>query len=246
MAIFFRTSGNSSFIFIMSIISGIPSNAKYINELLDKKMIDIDEAEKLLMFTHFSNPLFVLGTVGILFFNNYRIGLLILGAHYISNIIIGICVRNYHPIDSNISFSLKKAILDMDNKRINSETFGKVLTKALLDAINTLMLILGVITFFLIITTIINSQLNLNPLAKSLISGLFEMTQGLSFISTLDISMKIKIILATMIISFGGFSCHMQVISILSEKKIRYLPYLISRIIHALLSGIIIFIYLTL
>lgn len=246
MTIFFRTSGNSSFIFIMSIISGIPSNAKYINDLLDKKMIDINEAEKLLMFTHFSNPLFILGTVGILFFNNYRIGLLILGAHYISNIIIGICVRNYHPIDSNISFSLKKAIIDMDNKRTSSETFGKVLTKALLDAINTLMLILGVITFFLIITTIINSQMNLNPLAKSIISGLFEMTQGLSFISTLDISMKVKIILATMIISFGGFSCHMQVISILSEKKIRYLPYLVSRIIHALLSGIIIYIYLTL
>lgn len=45
------------------------------------------------------------------------------------------------------------------------------------------------------------------------------MTQGLSFISELDIAMNIKIVLTTMIISFGGLSCHMQVMSILSEKK---------------------------
>jgi hypothetical protein len=129
----------------------------------------------------------------------------------------------------------------MNNKRIKSDKFGKVLTKTLIDSINTLLLILGVITFFLIITTIINNLVNFNPLLKSIVSGLFEMTQGLSFISQLDIAMNIKIILTTMIISFGGLSCHMQVMSILSEKKIRYLPYFIARIIHALLSGLIIY-----
>lgn len=244
MSIFFRMSGNCSFVFIMSIISGIPSNAKYINELLDKNMIDTNEAEKLLMFTHFSNPLFVLGTVGIIFLNNYKIGLLILIAHYISNIIIGISIRNYHPTEEKNSFSIKKAILNMNSKRLESDNFGKVLTKVLIDGINTLILILGVVTFFLIITTIINNQINFNPLAKSIVSGVFEMTQGLSFISKLNISMNIKIILTTMIISFGGFSCHMQVMSILSEKKIRYFPYFITRIIHALISGLIIYLIL--
>lgn len=241
MAILFRMSGNCSFVFIMSIISGIPSNAKYINELLDKNMIDIQEAEKLLIFTHFSNPLFILGTVGVSFLSNYKVGLLILIAHYISNIIIGVCIRNYHPTTKDNSFSLRKAIINMNNKRIKSEKFGKVLTKTLIDSINTLLLILGVITFFLIITTIINNLVNFNPILKSIINGLFEMTQGLSFISKLNIATNIKIILTTMILSFGGFSCHMQVMSILSEKKIRYLPYFIARIIHALLSGLIIY-----
>ncbi len=241
MAILFRMSGNCSFVFIMSIISGIPSNAKYINELLDKNMIDIVEAEKLLMFTHFSNPLFVLGTVGVIFLDNYKIGLLILIVHYVSNIIIGICIRNYYPTTKDNLFSLKKAVLNMNNKRLESESFGKVLTRTLIDSINTLLLILGVITFFLIITTIINNLIIFNPLLKSIVSGVFEMTQGLNFISDLNITMNIKIILTTMIISFGGFSCHMQVMSILSEKKIRYLPYLIARIFHALLSGLIIY-----
>jgi sporulation integral membrane protein YlbJ len=223
----------------MSIISGIPCNAKYINELLDKKMITTNEAEKLLMFTHFSNPLFILGTVGILFLDNYKMGLLILFSHYISNIIIGISIRNYHPDIKDNTFSLRKAIINMNEKSIKSDNFGKVLTKALMDSINTLLLILGVVTFFLILTTIINNQLHLSPLPKSIVSGLFEMTQGLSFIGNLDISMRLKAVLSTMIISFGGLSCHMQVMSILSEKKIKYFPYFISRILHVLISGII-------
>jgi hypothetical protein len=116
-------------------------------------MITTNEAEKLLMFTHFSNPLFILGTVGILFLDNYKMGLLILFSHYISNIIIGISIRNYHPDIKDNTFSLRKAIINMNEKSIKSDNFGKVLTKALMDSINTLLLILGVVTFFLILTT---------------------------------------------------------------------------------------------
>ena len=42
-----------------------------------------------------------------------------------------------------------------------------------------------------------------------------------------------------MIISFGGLSVHLQVMSILSNTKVKYLPFLFSRIIHAILSGIL-------
>ena len=36
----------------------------------NKKLINEFEATKLLMFTHFSNPLFILGTISLLFLNN--------------------------------------------------------------------------------------------------------------------------------------------------------------------------------
>lgn len=229
----------------MSIISGIPANAKYVKELYLNGLIDDKEGSKILMFTHFSNPLFILGTIAVLFLNNKEIGLLILICHYITNFIIGIMFRNYCPTEEKINkINFKKAILNMHEKRINSnKNFGVVLTNSLINSINTLLLILGVVTFFLVITTIIDNNFNLNNYYQSILNGFFEMTQGLKYVSILDIPLKMKAIICTMIISFGGLSSHMQVMSILSETKIKYLPFLTARIIHALISSILVYLF---
>lgn len=238
----FKVKGICAFIFIMSIISGIPANAKYIRELYLNSSIDEKEAGKMLLFTHFSNPLFILGTISILFLKNKQAGLLVLICHYVSNIIIGFLFRNYYPTEEkNTKFSLKYSILNMHKKRISqNKSFGSVLTNALINSVNTLLLILGVVTFFLIITTIINNLINLSPINQGILNGIFEITQGLKYISVLDISLKTKTILSTMIISFGGLSGHMQVMGILSDTKIKYLPFLFGRIIHTIISSLLV------
>ena len=68
------------------------------------------------------------------------------------------------------------------------------------------------------------------------------MTQGLRYISILDISLKIKATIFAMLISFGGLSGHMQVMGILSDTKIRYMPFLLARVIHSLISSLIVFV----
>ena len=67
------------------------------------------------------------------------------------------------------------------------------------------------------------------------------MTQGLKYISILEIPLKLKTIISTIFISFGGLSVHMQIISILSDTKIKYYPFLVSRILHATISGLLVF-----
>lgn len=235
----FKTSKNSSFIFIMSMISGFPSNAKYTKELYLQNKIDEKEASKILMFSHFSNPLFILGTISISFLNNRKLGLIVLISHYISNVIIGLLVRNYNKSAEKEKFSIKKAILDMHNKRINNKNFGIVFTNAILNSINTLLLILGVITTFLIISTIIDNNLHPNLYIKTIISSILEMTQGLKWASLLNISEFYKTIIITMILSFGGLSVHTQIISIISDTKIKYTPFLIARILHVIISFIL-------
>ena len=91
----FKTDSKTAFIFVMSLISGFPSNAKYTRELYQNNLIDQQQATKILTFTHFSNPLFILGTLSLVFLNNKEVGLLILVIHYLTNIIIGILFRNY-------------------------------------------------------------------------------------------------------------------------------------------------------
>ena len=237
----FKLKGVGAFVFIMSLVSGFPSNAKYVRELYLSGLINEYEGSKILTFTHFSNPLFILGTVSIMFLNNKEVGILILFCHYLGNIVIGFLFRNYYVSDTELSsFSFKKSILEMHKKRISSgKSFGGVVSEALLNGINTLFLIFGVVTFFLVVTTIIDNNINLPRYYQSILNGIFEMTQGLKYVSLLDIPLKIKGTLSVMFISFGGLSVHMQVISILSDTKIKYYPFFVARVIHGCVSSLL-------
>ena len=228
----------------MSIISGNPANAKYTRELYKDEKINKYEATKILCFTCFSNPLFILGTVSVLFLNNKEAGLLILICHYIGNLFVGLGMRGYHPSKKeNDKTSLTKAIDEMHKKRIsNKDSFGEVITNSLVSSINTLLLILGVITTCLVLTTIIDNNLNLNSVFQSVLNGFIEMTQGLKYISLEAIPLKLKCILTVMILSFGGLSVHMQIMSILSDTGIKYLPFLCARICHAVISSLLMYI----
>ena len=228
----FKINSNTSFILVMSMISGFPSSAKYTKELYLKGIINELEASKILIFTHFSNPLFILGAISITYLNNKKIGLLILIIHYITNFIIGFLLRNLIKID------IKNNNISNLNKQ---ESFSHILSNSIINSFNTLFLILGTMIFFLIITNLINEYFNLNPLLKTILSGILEMTGGISNVSHLNINLKLKSTLITMILSFGGISVHMQVKSILSDTPIKYQPYLVARLLHSSISGLLIY-----
>lgn len=236
----FKVKGVGAFVFIMSLISGFPSNSKYVRELYMNGLINEYEGTKLLTFTHFSNPLFILGTISILFLNNKEVGFLILLCHYFGNIIVGFMFRNYYVSEKESSkISFKNALLNMHKRRIsNNKSFGEVMSGALTNGINTLLLIFGVVTLFLVITTIIDNNINLSSYYQSILNGIVEMTQGLKYVSLLDIPLKIKSTLSVMFISFGGISVHIQLISILSDTKIKYFPFFVARVIHACISSL--------
>ena len=186
---------------------------------------------KCLKFCHFTNPVFVIGTIGYNFLNNKKLGLVILISHYLSSIIIG-CFNNKISKINNI---LK---LEKKNKK-----FINVLKSSINSTIDTLLLILGIITTCIIITCILDNIISINENYK-FIYGVIEITQGLKYLSLSNINIEIKAIISSMIISFGGICIHAQVFSILDNEKIRYLPYLLSRIIHSILSAIITFLFI--
>ena len=72
----------------------------------------------------------------------------------------------------------------MHQKRINNPlNFGQVLTRSLQKSIETLLLILGTVTTFLVITTIIDHNIQLGNYNQSILNGFIEMTQGLKYVS---------------------------------------------------------------
>ncbi len=226
----FNTNENCIIIFLLSMLSGFPSSARNTKNMYQKGIITKKEAEHILIFTHFSNPLFILGTVAIFFLNNKKYGLIILISHYLSNIILGIIIRSkssYSPSNNYNTFSP------------NNQNFGIVLSKSIKSSIDTLLMILGTLTCFLILSTLIIHNLNLGAYNSMLTKGLLEITMGLKDLSILNIPDIYKVVISSIFLSFGGLSVHMQIISELSDTDISYKPFIIGRIFHAIISGII-------
>ena len=78
----FKTSGLGAYVFIMSLISGTPSNAYILKELVELEKISLEEANHFLTFTYFSNPLFLSVMLSTIF--NTRVVLKIILCHYIA------------------------------------------------------------------------------------------------------------------------------------------------------------------
>ena len=243
----FNVKGVAAFVFFMSMFTGFPSNAKYVKDLLDKKLIDELTANKILIFTFFSNPLFIINTVGIMFFNNIKIGILMLISHILGNIIVGLIFRNIYyrkeAIEENLS--IKKSLKIFHDKINNTNIF-----KSFLDNINNslsiLLTVFGIITSFLIFNQIINENIKLNPLSNSILTGLLEFSSGLKTISISNINYSLKLYVSMFFISFGGLSVHAQVLNILENYKINYYIFLLSRIIHGLISIFLLYIFINL
>ena len=239
----FYLPGEASFVIIASMLSGFPSSAKYIKELLDNKIISEEEAQYLLCFTHFSNPLFVTGVIGTTLLKNKTLGFIILLSHIITNFIIAFIIRRKRKTKIT-QINMKNAFAKIENKR-KQTSFIKTLTTAINKTISTLILLLGIITTFLVLSTIFSNLIHTNSLNKAILSGILEMTQGVKYTAMLKIPTKLKAILITALISFGGISIHLQVSSILSDTKIKYKYFFICRIIHAIISSALVYFIIT-
>lgn len=226
----FGINKNTTFSIIMSMISGTPSNAKYLKDTYDLNLIDESDINDCLKFCHFTNPIFILNTIGLTFLNSKKLGLIILISHFLSSFIIVIFRKKRKVFKENFNTNKK-----------DKKNFISVLSNSIISSFNTLLIILGVITTCLMLTCILNKVLLINQDYK-FIYGLLEITQGLKYLSISNLNINIKAIISSFLISFGGICIHIQVFSILDNKKIRYIPYFLSRIIQGMFSSILTFI----
>lgn len=216
----FDISENASYLFFMSIISGFPSSATNAKNLYDEGLITKEEAFHTLLFSHFSNPIFIFSMI------TFKPGL-VLFAHYSSNIIIGLLLRHKKRKKSSTKLSLN----------LRKASFFEIFSSSIRNAIQNSLFILGVIVFFFMINSILDF-----PITHLLL----ELSQGLLYSNTLSLSPKLIVCIQAFILSFGGFSVHIQTFGILSEWKISYSTYFFIRLLHGILASgfVLLFFYL--
>ena len=231
----FRVPGEGGFALAAGMGSGYPMGAKVTAELREKGLLTRIEAQRLISFTNNSGPLFILGTVGIGMFNSKHIGYFLMLTHYISALITGLIFRYYkesmgaHTDKGQFVSFIKEHSVDRD------ESLGKVLSQSVMNAMDSMVLIGGFIIFF----GVISNFLMLIPFFgnhTAIATGILEMTNGLYLTQNSGLPIKIQVLTATALISFGGLSIHAQTISMIGKTDINTSVYLLSKILHAVIA----------
>lgn len=252
---FFNVPGVGAYIFIMGLISGYPTGAKIVTRFREKGLLTKAESERLLTFTNNSGALFILGTVGITLFGNTTIGVLLLITHILSCISVGFVFRFWKFNDNE----------KINYNKINSNTkngSSNILSSSITNAINTILMIGGFIVLFSIIISILNSSklmiflsTLIEPIANifnidnkfciPIVSGILELTNGVSLVSSISNKLlSTNIIISAFLLGFGGISIVLQIYAIIADSDISIFPYIIGKFLQGVFAAIYTFLFI--
>lgn len=245
----FNVPGIGAYALFMGIVSGYPVGAKIVTNFRNSNLCTKEESERLITFTNNSGPLFILGTVGISLFYDSSIGILLLFTHILACLSVGIIFRfwkaktrhseNINSLSNNVTFN----------------SLGEVISKSILSAIKSIVLIGGFVVFFGIVISILKNaklfnflfillspafnilHLNTNFIIP-VITGIIELTNGITMISSVaSKNLGVNVVIAAFLLGFGGISITLQVLSIISKSDISIKPYILGKFLHGIIAS---------
>lgn len=252
----FNIPGEGAFAFIMGIISGYPVGAKIASKFRENNICSKAECERLLSFTNNSGPLFIIGTVGILMYQNITIGILLFITHLLGCISVGFIFRFWKRNDNFKNYGKKKNYNYLSNKNnVNFANLGEVLAESITNSISTILLIGGFVVIFSSIISILKASGILNILCASIspifnilhidsnfisgiLTGFLEITNGIQSISSIACkNFSINLVITAFLLGFGGISVFLQVFSITSKTDLSIKPYIYGKLLHGLFAA---------
>lgn len=259
----FNVPGTGSFVLAVGYTSGYPIGAMVTAKLRAQKLCTRVEAERLMAFTNNSSPLFMLAAVSVGMFNNPQLGPVIAIAHYTANLTLGFLLRFYGQNDPEVvnlpasrESTLKRAFSEMFAVyQKDHRTLGKIISDAVRNAVHNLFNIGGFIILFAVLIHLLTAAGFINFLARklsallvpfgfseavlpALASGLIEMTIGAKLASEAAAPLQQQVVAVSMILAWSGLSIHAQAASMIAETDIRMLPFILTRIAHAILAAL--------
>jgi sporulation integral membrane protein YlbJ len=263
----FRVPGIGGFVMAMGFASGYPVGAKLTAQLWEQKLINRTEGERLVSFTTTSDPIFLIGAVSVGFFHDVSLAAILAITHYGTAVIIGVLMRYHgrrSEIPTGVELKMKhtgpiwiRAVKSMNEARVaDGRPLGTMLAQAVRSSLQLVMVIGGLVVFFSVLMELlaagqvmgflygaVNAILQLfaipQPLSDAVVNGMFEVTLGAKAAgSALNGSALIhKTAIASFVLSWAGLSVHGQIVSLLHQTDLRYIPFLIARFAHGILAA---------
>lgn len=249
----FNVPGISAYPFVLGMISGYPVGAKTVCQIYKEGLCTKKEAEFMLAYTNNSGPLFIVGTVGISMFGSTTIGLILLLTHILASISVGIILGKFLKKDS---VSIQNRIIKNNRKTITFSSLGEVLGNSIMSSIKTILMIGGFVVIFSVIISILKNSGLLNFIShifgdsefvSGIITGIIELTNGLNVVSNIHVKqISINILICAFLLGFAGLSIMLQILSVVSKEKLSIKPYVIGKIMQAILATLYTFVVLQL
>jgi len=259
----FNVPGAGSFVMMVGFFSGYPITSMITAKLRKDNLCSKVEAERLISFTSNSSPLFMLAAVAVGMFNNPQLGLLIAGAHYLSNLTLGLLLRFYgseHKGTSVVPSQTGRHLLRhafqkmLEVQRMDRRPLGKIMGDSVRNAVRNLLNIGGFIILFAVIIRLLTMAGVVDTIAAilgtillplgfdssllpALGSGFFEMTIGSKLASEATAPLAQCVTAVGIILAWGGLSVHAQAASMIADTDISIKPFILTRFAHAALAG---------
>lgn len=270
----FNVPGVGSFVFSMGLAAGYPMDAVLTAKFRRQNLCSRVEGERLLAFTNSADPLFIFGAVAVAMFHDPQLGAAIAFGHYLGALTVGLLFRFHGrgevpgPGDTGSprigrrqGLLARAADAALDAHERDGRSLVRVLNDAIGDSARTLLTIAAFMMLFAVLLRVLEVThgiavldvpmrlvLRLFGLPTSLthaaVSGLFEIDLGSAAAAAAHAPLVAKVVVASAIIAWSGFSVHAQVLSVLSGTDLRMGPYYAARFLHAVIAGALTFVAL--
>lgn len=238
----FGVSLYGTYILLLGAFCGYPMGARLTADLLRDGKITESEARYLLTFSNNPSPMFLSSYLlsGSLHLSGYTgITFFIL---YISMVFTSLTFRLIFRPDSFSSST------SSDELSALSETpFMHLLDSSIMRAFETITRLGGYIILFSILASVIRTFTAPFPVLTWLLTGLTEITTGISLLSQASLPLALRYLLALTFTSFGGFSCIAQTRGMLEGTPLMIHTYVAGKIVHGfftlLIGGLLLFVH---
>ncbi len=198
-------------IFLLSLIGGYPLGAKILNETKTNE----ETKSRMLNFCVNAGPAFIILAVGLGKFGSKKIGYILFFSHIFSSFILSLIFRNKN-CESN-----KKTLLKLN-----------AVDNFVLSTSQSASVTLNICSFVILFSVIINYLDFYSakfPFLK-LFALILEVTNA--------VNLNRNILIISFLLGFGGICIWCQVLSVSTKIKINYPIFIISRIMHGVLSSV--------
>lgn len=228
----FSVSANGSFAVLSGFLCGYPVGAKVTADLVKTGRISLSEAKYLLSFCNNTSPAFIMSYIVLQNLKDEELLIPTLLILYISPVLCSFLFRKFYHINRNTM------LFHEVNNRDICFSFD-ILDSTIMNAFENITKVGGYIILF----SILFSLGNLLPITSLL--PFLEITNGIPYILSLFSDFEMSYILVLFLTSFGGVCAIAQTSAMLTETKLSIVSYTIEKLVTALVTSLLAFLYLT-
>ena len=232
----FRISPDGCCAVLLGMLCGFPVGARCAILSYGQGKITREEAERILCFSNNPSSAFIITAVGGSLWGNRKFGIALYLAVLIAALLTGIVIARFPQ-----KASRAKKEIPIEPITAPAPSSAKLFCNAIRSATASILLVCSYVLFFSALVGTFHYIPGVQTLpasAKAFLFCLFELSSGVSQATALGSPMQ-SALLCAFACGWSGISVHCQVLSVCDAEKLSLRPYVISKLLQACITPLI-------